>query len=391
MRPGAPADAGGVNRFRPEIQGLRSLAVLMVVVYHVFLDRISGGVDVFLMISAFLLTLAFVRREASGRPFDLAGHWLHRFKRLIPAAAATILGTLVAAWVWLPASRWSEVVDEAWASLLYVQNWHLIAGIGIEPASEAWWWSSPLVHFWSLSVQGQVFILWPILLVGAAWVARRSGRPYRAVIAVAFGLVFVTSLVFSIRGAAVDPYSAYFDTRARLWEFAAGSLLALASPFVRLGSAVRVLMGWVGVVAMLVAGVAIPEEEPFPGYVALWPVLAAALVITAGQTGSRAGADRVLGSRPLAWLGGRSYALFLVHFPVLAIYLSVVGEGETTLAAGLVVIAVSIALAALVTAVVEEPLRRAAWTEGSRLRSAAVVVGCLVAVALPLGITGGIG
>lgn len=169
--PRAPSSAP--RRFRPEIQGLRSLAVLMVLTSHLFLDRVSGGVDIFLMLSAFLLTLSFTRKVEEGRPLALGRHWLHRFKRLVPAAAATIVGTLAAAWLWLPPSRWAAVIDQAWASVLYVQNW-LLATTAVDYYASDDSLASPLQHFWSLSIQGQVFLLWPLVLAGGAWLSPRS-------------------------------------------------------------------------------------------------------------------------------------------------------------------------------------------------------------------------
>ncbi len=378
VAPRAPAP----RRFRPEIQGLRSLAVLMVVTYHVFLDRVSGGVDIFLMISAFLLTLSFTRKVEEDRPLALGRHWLHRFKRLMPAAAVTIVGTLAAAWLWLPPSRWAAVLDQAWASLLYAQNW-LLAATSVDYYASDDSLASPLQHFWSLSIQGQVFLLWPLVLAGGAWLSRRLGWRYRAVLAVAFGLVFVASLAFSVHETATNQAFAYFDTRARLWEFAAGSLLALALPYLRAPRLLRVVLGWTGVVAMLACGLLLPVGQSFPGVVALWPIGAAALVIVAGQTGSRLGADRLLSARPLVGMGNVSYALYLVHWPILTTYLAVAGEARASLAAGLAIIAASVVAAYLITRLVETPLRRAAWTEARRWRMAAVVAACLTVVAVP--------
>jgi peptidoglycan/LPS O-acetylase OafA/YrhL len=378
----APRAPAAPRRFRPEIQGLRSLAVLMVVTYHVFLDRVSGGVDIFLMISAFLLTLSFTRKVEEGRPLALARHWLHRFKRLMPAAAVAIVGTLAAAWLWLPPSRWAAVLDQAWASVLYVQNW-LLASTAVDYYASDDSLASPLQHFWSLSIQGQVFLLWPLLLAGAAWLSRRFGWRYRAVLAVAFGLVFVASLAFSIHETATSQAFAYFDTRARLWEFAAGSLLALALPYLRAPRPLRVVLGWAGVVAMLACGLVLPVGQSFPGSVALWPIGAAALVIAAGQTGSRLGADRLLSTRPLVGMGNVSYALYLVHWPILTIYLAVAGEARASLGAGLAIIGASVVAAYAITHLVETPLRRAAWTEARRWRMAAVVAACLAVVAVP--------
>ncbi len=150
----------------------------MVVTYHVWLGRVSGGVDIFLLISAFLLTLSFVRKVENGSPLKLVSHWLHLFKRLLPAAVVVILGVLIGTWAILPQSRWPDVLDEAWASLLYRQNW-LLADSAVDYYAQDHSGASPLQHFWSLSIQGQVFILWPLVFAGVAVlhrVLRTAGR-----------------------------------------------------------------------------------------------------------------------------------------------------------------------------------------------------------------------
>ncbi|KAE8765278.1 acyltransferase family protein [Georgenia thermotolerans] len=354
----------------------------MVVVYHVFLDRVSGGVDIFLMISAFLLTLSFVRKVEADRPLALTRHWLHRFKRLLPASAATILGTLVAVWAVVPSSRWTSILEQAWASLLYVQNW-LLAATSVDYYARDDSLASPLQHFWSLSIQGQVFIVWPVIFAAGAWIARRIGWRYRTILWLAFGAIFVGSLAFSVHQTTTNQTFAYFDTRARLWEFAAGSLLALALPHLRLARPLRVVMGWTGVAGMLACGVLLPVGQSFPGYVALWPLISAGLVIAAGQSGSRLGVDRLLSSRALVGMGGISYALYLVHWPVLTVYLSAVGRPAAGPAAGIVIIVASIVAAHLITGLIEAPLRRAAWTEAHAWRMGVVVTACVAAVAAP--------
>lgn len=368
--------------FRPEIEGLRSLAVLTVVVYHVFLDKVSGGVDIFLMLSAFLLTLSFVRKVEDGRPLRLGRHWLHRFKRLLPAAAVTILGTLVAVWAFVPPTRWATTVEQAWASLLYVQNW-LLAATSVDYYARDDSLASPLQHFWSLSIQGQVFILWPLLFATGAWLARRSGASYRGVLWLLFGAVFVASLAFSVRETAASQTFAYFDSRTRLWEFAAGTLLALGISHLHPTRPVRVVMGWTGVAAIFAVGLVVPVAESFPGYIALWPIVAASLVVVAGRTGSPLGVDRLLTSRTLVGLGRSSYALYLVHWPILVVYLTAVERPKAGVAAGLVIIASSIVLAQLVTRFVEAPLRRSTWAELRPLHMGAVTAASMLVVAVP--------
>ena len=175
----APARAGrrasgpvAKSKFRPEIQGLRSLAVLMVVSYHIWIGRVSGGVDVFLLISAFLMTLQFTGRYKQGRPMDLLRHWLHLFRRLLPAVVVVLLATLAATFTFLPPTRWVEVVHQAWASLFYFENW-LLQGLAVNYYATDHSLASPLQHFWSLSIQGQVFILWPVIFATVAVLCRR--------------------------------------------------------------------------------------------------------------------------------------------------------------------------------------------------------------------------
>ena len=377
------APAAQDRRYRPEVQGLRALAVVLVVVYHVWLDRVSGGVDIFLLISAFLLTGSFVRTVESGRPLELGRYWLRRFKGLLPAAAVVLAAVLAAsAWL-LPKSEWNAVFTQAWSSLFYVQNWTL-ANSSVDYYARDNSSASALQHFWSLSVQGQVFLLWPLIFAGAAVAARRLGVRYRHILTGVFGAVFACSLAFSIWQTAANQGYAYFDTRTRLWEFALGSLLALVLPYLRFGRVPRIVMGWAGVAAMLSCGLVLQVQQQFPGYMALWPTLAAALIIIAGDTGSAGGADRFLSAKPLVAMGNTSYALYLWHWPVLVFWLVTADKENAGLLDGAAVIAASCALAVLTTRLVETPL--AAWARPhNRLwRTTVVVAASLALVAAPL-------
>ncbi|TLM75813.1 acyltransferase family protein [Pseudarthrobacter sp. NamB4] len=378
--------------FRPEVQGLRALAVLMVVAYHVWLGRVSGGVDIFLLVSAFLLTLSFVRKAEAGRPFGLLAHWLHLFKRLLPAAVVVILGILAGTWLILPQNRWPQVLDQAWASLLYVQNW-LLADTAVDYYAQDHAGASPLQHFWSLSIQGQVFILWPLIFAGSAGLLALLRRlpggarsNYRGLLALVFGAVFAVSLAYSVEQTATNQAYAYFDTRTRLWEFALGSLLALALPYVKPGQALRVVLGWLGLAAMVSCGLLLTVDRSFPGYVALWPTLAAAGIIIAGQTGSPFGVDRFLSSRPLVALGDNSYALYLWHWPILVLALAATGAEAPNLAEGMGIVGASIVLAVLTTRFVEKPLRDWHWPQRRAWRTAVVIAACGAVLAGPVAV-----
>ncbi|WP_307029874.1 acyltransferase family protein [Arthrobacter globiformis] len=375
--------------YRPEVQGLRALAVLMVVTYHVWLGRVSGGVDIFLLISAFLLTMSFVRKVEKGTPLRLVSHWLHLFKRLIPAAVVVILGVLAGTWLVLPQSRWPDVLNEAWASLLYGQNW-LLASTAVDYYAQDHSGASPLQHFWSLSIQGQVFILWPLIFAGSALVWRmlrgRRDVSYRTVLMFAFGGIFIASLVFSIDQTASNQAYAYFDTRTRLWEFALGSLLALVLPHLKPGKALRVVLGWAGLAAMISCGLLLTVDRSFPGFIALWPTLAAAAIIVAGQSGSRFGVDRLLTSKPLVALGDNSYALYLWHWPILVLSLAATGIEKPNLVQGLAIVAGSVVLAVLTTRFVEKPLREWHWPQLRAWRTAVVIVACGALLAGPVAV-----
>lgn len=397
----AAARAAEKPAYRPEVQGLRAFAVLMVVVYHVWLGRVSGGVDVFLLISAFLLTASFTYKVEAGRPLKLVSYWLHRFKGLLPAAVVVLLGILVATASLLPRTRWHEVFTQTWSSLFYVQNWTLASeSVDYYAANHAT--ASPLQHFWSLSIQGQVFILWPLVFAACAlaWRALRGRFPrlrYRAVVAAAFGLVFAASLAYSVHATATNQAFAYFDTRARLWEFALGSLLALGLPYAgRLPVGFRVVLGWAGLAAMLACGLVLQVQGQFPGYAALWPTLAAAAIIASGTTGNTGdtgrageirparGVDRLLAARPLVALGGISYALYLWHWPILVIYLAVRQKAEPGILGGAAVIALSLALAWATTRAIETPFHAWHWPTQRRRRLSLVLAVLVAVVAMPL-------
>jgi len=379
------------RRFRPEVQGLRALAVVMVAAYHIWLGKVSGGVDVFLLISAFLLTLSFTRKLEANRPLRLVQHWLHVFKRLLPAVVVVLLAVLAGTWALIPQSRWPDVLTEAWASLLYRQNWQL-AAFAVDYYAQQHMDASPLQHFWSLSVQGQVFIVWPLIFAGIALLQphlarrfpQRKAVGHRQLLFMAFAVVFVASLLFSIEETYSNQAYAYFDTRARLWEFALGSLLALALPYLKPGRKLRVFLGWAGITAMLSCGLLLTVDRSFPGFVALWPTLAAAAVIVAGQSGSRWGVDRILSSRPLVKVGGISYALYLWHWPILVFFLLASGTTTPSILEGMGIMAAAAVLAVATTRYVEQPLRRWKWPDVRSWRAAVVIASCGALLALPV-------
>ncbi|WP_194764677.1 acyltransferase family protein [Microbacterium sp. UFMG61] len=373
-------------QYRADIDGLRTLAIVLVVVYHVWLGRVSGGVDVFLMVSAFLLTGSLARRAVDGTPLALGSFWSRRFRRLVPAAAVTLLGVLGAAYAFMPPTQWPRIWTETLASLFYVENWQL-AFSEVDYYARDSAETSPLQHFWSLSIQGQVFLLWPVLIGLVALLFHRRRHLIRPALIVVFVAVFAWSLWFSIVETRDAQAFAYFDTRTRLWEFAAGSLLALLLPFIRLHTLARVVIGWAGLAGIVLCGIVLDVRGGFPGYLALWPVLCTAAVIISGAEPTRAGPAGLLASKPLSSLSSDAYALYLVHWPILVMWMVITETDRVGAVEGLAIIALSLIAARLLSRCVERPLRGPSRTDrATALRGIAVVAASVVLVA---GATGG--
>ncbi|MEV7548349.1 acyltransferase family protein [Amycolatopsis sp. NPDC089917] len=367
------------RRYRPELQGLRAVAALLVVVYHVWLGRISGGVDVFFLISGFLITGQLVRAAGRGR-IEFRPLWGRMIKRLFPAALTVLLAVLALAIWLLPQDRWFQTIKEVFASALYVENWRLAADSVDYFAQHNT--ASVVQHYWSLSIQGQFYIVWPLLIGLVAFAATRLRRSLNGTVAITLGVLFAVSLAYSVRLTATNQPLAYFHSLTRVWEFALGGLLALAIDRFVLPRLVRVLLGWIGVVGLVTCGMILDVGQVFPGWAALWPTVSAALVIIAGATASRAGADRFLSSRPLVYLGNLSYSLYLWHWPVLLFYLIARKREAVGLLGGAFVIGLSLVLAAATYRLVEEPVRKSAVGERTRWGSYRFAVLALLPVLL---------
>ncbi|MDT7615491.1 MAG: hypothetical protein QOF00_2938 [Pseudonocardiales bacterium] len=347
------------STYRPELQGLRALAVTLVVCYHVWFDRVSGGVDVFLLVTGFLLT-GQLYRAAARNTLSLPRRWSRTLVRLLPSMATVLVATMLAGALILPEGRWHQTVREVVASALFLENWALAAdSVDYAARSNT---TSVVQHFWSLSIQGQVFLFWPIVIALVA-LSCRYATASRGVTAtlhtrltVTSLAVFVASLTYSIALTITDQPLAYFHSLTRAWEFALGALLALWIDRIVLPMWARIAMGWVGVVALVACGLVIEGVDVFPGYAALWPTGCAVLVLLAGYTRSPFAADRILASRTARYVGDISFTLYLWHWPVLMLYLSGRDQEAVGLHGGLFIIAVSVVLSVLTHQFVEKPM-----------------------------------
>ena len=349
-----PSSQSSGRRYRPELQGLRALAVVLVVVYHVWLGRVSGGVDVFFLITGFLITGQLFRARLRGG-IEFRPMWGRMIKRLLPASTVVLLATMALAVVFLPEQRWFGTIREVVASALFYENWVLVATSTDYFADHDT--ASVVQHFWSLSIQGQFYLLWPLLIAVVALLVRRAGWSLRRTVFAVLVVVFAASLALSVWLTAENQPLAYFMTPTRLWEFALGGMLALVIDRVALPRLLRIVLGWVGVVGLVLCGLVLTVGQVFPGYAALWPTMSAVCVLLAGATESKVGADRWLSSRPLEYVGNISYALYLWHWPLLVFFLLATDQTEPDIVGGLAIIGVSFALSAATYHFVEQPVR----------------------------------
>ena len=302
---------------RFDIQALRALAVSLVVIYHFWPHRLTGGyigVDVFFVISGFLITTHLLDHVPSSLR-DLGEFWGRRIRRLLPAALSVIAVTLAATWWIAPATLWDGTARQAVASAIYVQNWFL-AGEAVDylAADNA---ATPVQHYWSLSVEEQFYLLWPVLLLAVGVVARRRAISVRRVAGVAVALVVAGSLLCSIL---ITDASAYFVTQTRVWELGLGGLVAVAAPRLnRLTAVARLALVWSGLGLVAYASVVFDHATVFPGAAALVPVVGAALVIAADVRRGPLSPLWLMARRPLQVLGDLSYSIYLWHWPLVVL------------------------------------------------------------------------
>jgi peptidoglycan/LPS O-acetylase OafA/YrhL len=364
---------GRSNSHRADIQGLRAVAVLLVALGHAGVGFLRGGfvgVDVFFVLSGFLITGLLVSEARATGSVSIVGFYVRRARRILPAAAVTLLATELAAYLLLNFVRAREAVWDGIIAAGFAANFRF-ADTGTDYFAQAQP-PSPLLHFWSLGVEEQFYLVWPALLsvalFGTAVARRRRGaigtwqeRRLLVVVLVLAGL----SLAWSIHLTAALPAVAYFSPFARAWELALGAALALgASSVARVPATWRTSGGWLGLLLVALASVALSDDTPFPGYAALLPTVGAALVIAAGVAGEpRFGVGRLLRLWPMRFLGDRSYAFYLWHWPVLIIAGEYAGR-ELSTGASLALLACAFGLSIVSYAVVENPVRKARWSAG---------------------------
>ncbi len=368
--------------FRPDVEGLRALAVGAVLLYHAGLPFAPGGyigVDVFFVISGFLITgLLLSEMERTGT-VSLKRFYSRRAKRLLPVTVVVLGFTVVLSRLLLSPVRMDQVSFDVAAAGLYVVNWRLGAqavdyqATGLD--------TSPVQHFWSLAVEEQFYVVWPALLLIFALRSRRAGRNPRPALAAAVTAVAVSSFAYNIHITGQEAGSAYFSTLARGWEFALGGALALVpTSRLRLPRVAAFVLGWAGVGAIAWSVVRFGDGTLFPGTAALLPVLGTVAIIAAGSAFvASSGSSTPLGFLtlpPVRHVGRISYSWYLWHWPPLVFATAV--WGELSLSSSVAIVAATWVPAVLSYHLVENPFLRSRRL--SRYPSKALAVGAACTV-----------
>jgi peptidoglycan/LPS O-acetylase OafA/YrhL len=374
-----PPAAPPLRRFRPDIQGLRAIAILLVVLYHAGVPGIAGGyvgVDVFFVISGYLITGQLVRELAATGGISLTGFYLKRIRRLLPPAVVVIVSTVLVARVFAPPLFAIRVSVDAIFAAIYALNYRLAAeGINYQNAGAA---PSPFQHFRSLGVEEQFYLCWPLLILFAALITKRW---WRDLLAILFLGVVGVSLYISQYLLATDAPMSYFSVESRAWEFGIGAMLALASAnLATIRPMIRACLLAAGLGVIMFTGIRYNADTSFPGINAIAPAVGSALVIAAG-CGRRLRMEIILGNPVMQWLGQVSYQWYLWHWPILIMVPYIWPHVTFTWPANLVLVALALGLAAITYYALDAPARkmkfsRTFWAAaGAFLMAVAVVAG----------------
>jgi peptidoglycan/LPS O-acetylase OafA/YrhL len=387
--------------YRHDLDGLRGVAIALVAVFHIWFGRVSGGVDVFLVLSGFFFGGRLLRNALSEGPSLKPGREVVRLiRRLLPALVVVLAVSAVLTILVQPQTRWETFADQSLASLGYYQNWELAnTASNYLAAGEA---VSPLQHIWSMSVQGQFYIgLLALVFLVTVLLRKLFGKHLRILFIVLLSALTIGSFVFALFAHWDDQATAYYNTFGRAWELLLGALVGALVPYVRWPMWLRTIAATVGLAAILSCGALIDGVAQFPGPWALVPVGATVLMILAAanrqadpRTADRMPLpSRILSIGPFVTLGAMAYSLYLWHWPLLIFWLSYSGHTHASFGEGAGILAVSGLLAYLTMRFVEDPLRsrtphaahapqvavvKVAWR--TRLRRPTIALGSVVAL-----------
>jgi peptidoglycan/LPS O-acetylase OafA/YrhL len=378
--------------FRPDVEGLRAVAVVAVLLYHAGVPFARGGyigVDVFFVISGFLITGLLLKELEQSGELSLARFYSRRAKRLLPVTVVVLGAIVVLSGLLFDPVRMEEVSLDVVAAGLYVMNWRL--AVQATDYFAAGPQTSPVQHFWTLGVEEQFYLLWPALLLAVAWWCRRTGRNLRPALGAALAVVALSSFAYGVYATEHEAGAAYFSTLTRGWELALGGMLALVpASWLRPTRLWAAALASAGLVAIAWSTHRFSDHTLFPGYAALLPTLGTAAIIAAGFPSTSAMPVRLLTLAPVRHVGRISYSWYLWHWPLLVFAAAI--WGKLSPLEGLAVLGASYVPAVLTHRWVERPFHhsqtltrspRKALALGGACTSSAVALGLLLFAVAP--------
>jgi peptidoglycan/LPS O-acetylase OafA/YrhL len=334
--------------YREDVDGLRAIAVLAVIFYHVGLGFFSGGfigVDIFFVISGYLITTIIIR-EIDDHDFSLARFYERRIRRIFPALFTVLTATLLLSAILYNANGFQKICESLNATVFFGSNILFWTQAGyFEGPSEL----KPLLHTWSLAVEEQFYIIFPLLMLILA-------RFLRSKLSLAVIFLAIASFTWNIFGMAHDPSGAFYLTHMRMWELLIGSLLALKIIPAKIGLPIRNFIGFIGLLMLALPIFLYTKDTPFPGFAAVLPTMGTAMVLYSGSE-SKTVVGHFLGLRPIVFIGQISYSLYLWHWPLItfAKYYNIITLSPLEIVAVLLVIFL---VSALSWKYVETPFRQ---------------------------------
>ncbi|WP_433451935.1 acyltransferase family protein [Streptomyces sp. CA-142005] len=380
-----------LRKYRPDIQGLRAVAIMMVVTMHCGIIDIHGGVDVSFVLSGFLIGSQLLAEIDKTGKVSLSKFWARRMRRLAPGMAVVVITTATVAWLYASPLRFRDTMRDGLSAALSFMNWRLVETGTDYFANDGT--QSPYQHFWSLGIEEQFYVAAPIVLVVTVWLSRRLFRN-RALVALFLTALIGGSLYLSVKETAENQPLAYFGTQTRIWELASGILLALGAPLLsRMNQGLATVISWLGLATTIGTALLITKETPLPGYAVAGPVLGACLIIAGGCANPRLGVETILHNPVTNYVGNVSYGWYLWHWPILILWPDVVGR-DITYSDRFRVLSLSFILAVLMYYVVELRFRNNAqlvatpwkgiFAGGTATAGAAAATACAMFIPLNL-------
>jgi len=346
------------GRFRGDIEGMRAIAILLIVAYHAGLPGFSGGfigVDIFFVISGFLITRNLLQESSTKNAIVLSRFWARRVRRLVPGLALMVVATLIASSLIVAPFDMLEISKEGASAALYVSN--IVFGFKAQNYFASNINKSPFLHTWSLGVEEQFYLVWPFVVYAALLMSRRTGIFVRRLALPIFAIILAASFAANVVLTNSGSSWAFFSLPTRAWEFALGGLIA--SIAVRKApSWLSLLLGLTGLVAIVYADLAFSDLTSYPGTNAVWPVAGAGLLILGGQMADSSNPTvvmRMLAVRPMRWVGRVSYSWYLWHWPLIILAVLAIGNDSVLVRTGAALVSLGLAYAAY--RVVENPIR----------------------------------